>query len=51
MDEMKQLFDGIVEGNAKLVRSLTESALAAGMDPIWIQSRRQPGVQPPRNIR
>jgi 5-methyltetrahydrofolate--homocysteine methyltransferase len=33
MDAMKQLFDGIVEGNAKLVRSLTESALAAGMDP------------------
>ena len=28
MDAMKQLFDGIVEGNAKLVRSLTESALA-----------------------
>ncbi len=33
MDAMKQLFDGIVEGNAKVVRSLTESALASGTDP------------------
>ncbi len=33
MDAMKQLFDGIVEGNAKVVRSLSESALASGTDP------------------
>ncbi len=33
MDDLKQLFDGVVEGNAKLVRSLTETALARGVDP------------------
>ena len=33
MDDMKQLFDAVVEGNAKLVRSITEAALARGEDP------------------
>lgn len=33
MDDLKQLFDGIVEGNAKLVRSITEGEIAKGTDP------------------
>jgi 5-methyltetrahydrofolate--homocysteine methyltransferase len=34
MDDLKQLFDGIVEGKAKPVRAATEAAIAAGIDPI-----------------
>ena len=33
MDELKKLFDGLVAGNAKLVRSITEAQLAQGVDP------------------
>ncbi len=33
MTDLKQLTDGIIAGNAKLVRSLTEQALAEGTDP------------------
>jgi 5-methyltetrahydrofolate--homocysteine methyltransferase len=33
MEDFKQLYEGIVAGNAKLVRSLTEQALAGGADP------------------
>ena len=33
MDDLKQLFDSIVEGNAKVVRSITEDQIAHGIDP------------------
>jgi 5-methyltetrahydrofolate--homocysteine methyltransferase len=33
MDDLKQLYDGIIEGKAKPVRAATEAALAAGTDP------------------
>jgi corrinoid protein of di/trimethylamine methyltransferase len=33
MQDLKQLFEAIVEGNAKLAKSVTESALAEGIDP------------------
>jgi corrinoid protein of di/trimethylamine methyltransferase len=33
MDELKRLFDGIIEGNAKLVRAITEQQIAGGTDP------------------
>jgi corrinoid protein of di/trimethylamine methyltransferase len=33
MQDLKQLFEAIVEGNAKLAKSVTESALAEGTDP------------------
>lgn len=33
MEDLKQLFDRIVEGNAKLVRSITEVQIAQGVDP------------------
>lgn len=33
MDDLKQLFEGIVDGNAKLVRSITEAQIARGADP------------------
>jgi corrinoid protein of di/trimethylamine methyltransferase len=33
MPDLKQLYEAVVEGNAKLARSVTESALAEGTDP------------------
>ncbi len=33
MEDLKQLYDAIVEGNANKAKSLTTDALAAGMDP------------------
>ena len=33
MDELKELYRGVVDGDAKLVRSTTEAALARGVDP------------------
>jgi 5-methyltetrahydrofolate--homocysteine methyltransferase len=33
MDDLKQLYNGIIEGKAKPVRAATEAALAAGIDP------------------
>jgi len=34
MQDLKPLFDAVVTGDAKAVRSLTEQALAAGVDPL-----------------
>ena len=36
MEELKQLHDAVLKGDAKSVRSLTEQALAAGVPPIRI---------------
>ncbi len=33
MQDMKQLYQAVLEGNAKLAKSTTETALAAGVDP------------------
>ncbi len=39
MQDLKQLFESVLEGNAKLAKSITEQALAEGVDPQTLVSQ------------